>query len=526
MITKRSSAALFLTVAIVLLLQGATSSSTPQERLKESPLQEGAAQKENEEDEEYRRFLNGRCPYDSSMIADGLWFEMDLTLWTKPKLECTSEDWMDLRDLFDRTVANANLWQSGLRIVNLNQHLCHNAPAPIPMQRRLLDGKENGTLTYIPEEWTYDAATDRELGLRDHEHPFLTAAALIFHFFFGGGGKCRLCRLDEKDRRLQQQIAGESGLRGSANVTMMQNNGQSRRRTSCGGCFHLDFSEYGNGNRITGTPYIRQVEYWDSHGVKIKAYGAGYTPGNKARIYDTTFYATNNDHGDPDLGSPNENCPGGGPGIGKGGKPTLDNGQPNPGANCEPQGNVLIVQESNKPEADDSGYSSMIEFTFRFPVSLESVGLMDVDEGSGDFVTVWSELGKHKHFVNGWGENSIEDVIMNLNKVTKVQVKFPGSGAIRFIRFCHDCGEADDMRDQMIQQYYPPSSVRPYENQNTVQHFNSILPNANRQLETILQTTIDREHQNKPSSCLYRKNPKVQVRLVASTPGPANDCYN
>jgi hypothetical protein len=56
--------------------------------------------------------------------------------------------------------------------------------------------------------------------------------------------------------------------------------------------------------------YVRE-EWFDSYGMTVEASASrgGYTPDNKARIYDTSCAKE-----DPDLGSPNKKC--GGPGVG------------------------------------------------------------------------------------------------------------------------------------------------------------------------------------------------------------------
>jgi hypothetical protein len=79
---------------------------------------------------------------------------------------------------------------------------------------------------------------------------------------------------------------------------------------------------------------------------------------------------------DPDLGSPNENCPGGGPGIGEGGGP--DALFPN----CAPLGNVLVIQDprSNQDTANDSGLGGCITFEFSSPIEMVNTGILDSEE--------------------------------------------------------------------------------------------------------------------------------------------------
>mmetsp|Transcript_2771 Transcript_2771/g.5066 ORF Transcript_2771/g.5066 Transcript_2771/m.5066 type:complete len:98 (+) Transcript_2771:2008-2301(+) len=75
--------------------------------------------------------------------------------------------------------------------------------------------------------------------------------------------------------------------------------------------------------------YVRD-EWFDSYGISVEASASrgGYTPDNKARIYDTSYAKE-----DPDLASPNKKC--GGPGVGTGG----EMGQA--GANCRSSKHML-----------------------------------------------------------------------------------------------------------------------------------------------------------------------------------------
>jgi hypothetical protein len=72
------------------------------------------------------------------------------------------------------------------------------------------------------------------------------------------------------------------------------------------------FSTAGMGSPpLSHGDYVRE-EWFDSYGMTVEASASrgGYTPNNKARIYDTSCAKE-----DPaDLGSPNKKC--GGPGVG------------------------------------------------------------------------------------------------------------------------------------------------------------------------------------------------------------------
>jgi hypothetical protein len=89
-------------------------------------------------------------------------------------------------------------------------------------------------------------------------------------------------------------------------------------------------------------------------------------------VFDSARVKSQNDKDDPDLGSPNKFCPGGGPGKGNGGKPD------GPFPNCNPQGNLLIIQDPRKDPrfANDSPFGGCIFFEFERPIELVNVGLL------------------------------------------------------------------------------------------------------------------------------------------------------
>ena len=302
-----------------------------------------------------------------------------------------------------------------------------------------------------------------------------------------------------------------------------------RRRLKCGGCHRLNFERNRYKTQMVGGYNIDPYEYWELYGVRMKVYpkaGTGYAPRHMAKAYDTRLTPMNANYGDFDLGSPNQGCPGGGPGRGSGGAPLKPNGQPNPGVNCITQGTVAIIQRDDKFFARANPAGGKMVFEFRYPVHLRKIRLMDADEGIGDYITVWTrDTGVHKHLIKGYGDNSIETIGFNLKKVYRVEIFFPGSGAVAFIDFCHMCGEEERQREEEIDQYYPPPDVRDYENEESIAQLQAMIPELNAALTTILQVGL-RPYSIQPNHCLYRKSPKVIVQLLPSTPVSANDCRN
>lgn len=128
----------------------------------------------------------------------------------------------------------------------------------------------------------------------------------------------------------------------------------------------IDFSELPNGEELKGGDYYLSNEWYNTYGLSLSATGG---LGNKPPLFNTSDIGTHK-YGDPDLGSPNECCPNPGPGRGEGGEPGT------PGANCEPLGNVLIIQEDNRrPEIpDDNVDGGVITFIFSEPWHIKSIG--------------------------------------------------------------------------------------------------------------------------------------------------------
>jgi hypothetical protein len=120
-------------------------------------------------------------------------------------------------------------------------------------------------------------------------------------------------------------------------------------------------------------------------GVKVSA-----KEGNTVRrvnVFNSSKIKSSNPKDDPDLGSPNMKCPGGGPGRGAGGEP----GSPFP--NCVPLGNVLIIQDprTTSSVANDSPFGGCFLFEFNSPIEVLNTGILDVEE-PGVNVTVSCDL--------------------------------------------------------------------------------------------------------------------------------------
>ena len=175
---------------------------------------------------------------------------------------------------------------------------------------------------------------------------------------------------------------------------------------------------------------------WRDLGLVLSAQGGlSDRMGNMPRIFDTANPG-NATVGDPDLGAPNRKCTPTGPGIGMGGEP----GQP--GINCKPLGNVLIIQENNNlpliPDDNAKGGSITMDFPDAGGKSVHEIGLLDIDEPATVVVTSDS-VGEKVINVPNLGDNSYQVVTIHTANVRSVKVLLTGSGAVTHIKLgcCH-----------------------------------------------------------------------------------------
>ena len=100
---------------------------------------------------------------------------------------------------------------------------------------------------------------------------------------------------------------------------------------------------------------------------------------------------------------------------------------------------MLVVQESNKrcPDASQSG--GTLTFSFDNPVLLSDIGLMDVDESDQRMIVTYADGVAETFTYSSFGDNSVQRVLASKLNVKKVEVIFPGSGAITEINFCPEC---------------------------------------------------------------------------------------
>ena len=212
------------------------------------------------------------------------------------------------------------------------------------------------------------------------------------------------------------------------------------------GCHSVGFNTDGKGRQIHGTPYVLPEEWENRFGFTVevtKAKGDAYAPAGRIRVFDSNHHSKGGFTTEyTDLLSPNMAC--GGAGEGRGGAPKRQNGNDNPGANCKPQGKVLIVQDGKKDEAGASDEGGEISFKFnRQTVELKHIGLMDIVSSDDKAIKIYGadKSGKKKHWYarsRGYGKNSVQTLKFKRRiNVREVEVRMTETSAITEIGFCY-----------------------------------------------------------------------------------------
>ena len=312
--------------------------------------------------------------------------------------------------------------------------------------------------------------------------------AVTYKYNWSGGGRCNLCTLDGSDRRIliTEDLKGQRGdqrkLREAYSV--------------------IDFNTAGNGKSLTNQNYVKD-EWRAAFGMQVSVEDAkgGYAPNGMARIFDSS-----NPTGDDwDLGTPNQNCPGGGPGRGNGGRP----GQL--GENCIAQGNILIVQESNKWAADDNVRGGVIVFTFDSPTRVGHLGLLDMDQGTSWLEILTADARTLRLNFTGFGDNSAQLVHVDL-LVKKLKVVMMEAGGVTEIGIFRPTTAKEALSPQSRSYIAQKSPLEEYI------HYLEF------DISYYLTTRINALFGTKAGSCLFGKWAVVDVQMEAVDKMPNTRC--
>ncbi len=200
--------------------------------------------------------------------------------------------------------------------------------------------------------------------------------------------------------------------------------------SSCPGTRVVSFDHDPFGNPIPAGTVVGSQ--WASMGVSFTF--VNNNP-NKAPV-GVIFDSGNPTGGDWDLGTPNQDF--GGPGIGAGGE------QGAAGENNTALGNLLILAENTTDSnndglidnPDDEGAGGELQMNFAFPYYVESLSMVDLDNGNG-LIRI-HQTGNRVTDLNipGLGDNAVSTIPIQMDSVVRIRVILPGSGGISALAYC------------------------------------------------------------------------------------------
>jgi hypothetical protein len=189
----------------------------------------------------------------------------------------------------------------------------------------------------------------------------------------------------------------------------------------CPHCINLDFQTAGNGTALTEGDLVG-FDWYDKYGIVIRAV-SDLSDSRSIQIFNSA-----NPGKQSSLGTPNEDCPSSGPGVGHPGSQGM------PFSNCIEQGNLLVMGES--ATADVSLF-----IHFANPLKLDHVTLLDINV-DGASIIVTKRTGKQtKISIPVLGRNALQKVKIGLFDVIQLEIMKIGSGALVDIGLCFHCNQ-------------------------------------------------------------------------------------
>jgi hypothetical protein len=434
----------------------------------------------DEEHEVLRRgFLAEQLPQRSLQLAacNAYYYTTEIGIASKQPLTCSSNEISALAATLDQLYDEVVTFDVALSHLTLETTLCTVATTATAPHRRDLRIHE-------------DEAGDTNLDQQDHRE--LPIYRIRSQLTIGGTGTCRIsCNPDNSDRSLMMLEEDEQSLQ--------EERGDERNLREAYAV--IDFDTDGNGNKISTTPYVKN-EWYSKYGMRIRVEDAngGYAPSGKARIFNSS-----NPVGDRGLGTPNEKCPGGGTGVGAGGEPGKV------GENCIAQGNLLIIQESNKAVADDNEDGGEISFTFDSPTRIGHIGIINLSEDSNRVELVTSDGETKVLDFTSPGKNAAQLLHVDY-VVTKMTVDMESSGGISEIGIFTPT-EAKQALSPKARSYIGKKS--PLE---------EYIPYLEFDLSYYLTRRINDLYGRVSSSCLYNKWTTIDVQMEAVPSLPKKTC--
>ena len=225
----------------------------------------------------------------------------------------------------------------------------------------------------------------------------------------------------------QNENSNASNGTKSESESSHESSGRRRLGSTCGGCYRLIADGGGLTRTYDGKLFLRRTTLKHSpYAVTIHASSTSkdcFTPAHRVNLFDTSKPGTSKA-----LGIPNRQCSPPGPGTGWGGTPKKNNGKTNNQfRNCYigKYQNAITVQKAG-PVVAVCDKHFIIEYTFRYPVTLNKIGLLNVvDNRSVEVIVVFEDKTRESFWAKRGGPNSFEKMgFKGMRRVWRVKIHF------------------------------------------------------------------------------------------------------
>jgi hypothetical protein len=305
-------------------------------------------------------------------------------------------------------------------------------------------------------------------------------------FNWSGGGKCKLCTDDNGDRRMiAEDHAGADNEQGDHPI---QHERELREAYSV-----IDFNTDGDGQRFPYTLNYVKNQWHAKYGLQITVEG-----NNGAQSYSQAiaYSSTNLPRNSPRyLGTPNQRCPGGGPGRGLAGIPGAV------GENCIAQGNILLIE--NPAES--------IVLTFASPTRVGHLALMNVYFGKRSLEIVTAKGKTVSIDFDGLGDNGVQEVHVDM-VVKRIKILMGYMGTVT---------EIGIFTPTTAIQALSPEARSFIQNKDPLAEY---IPYLEFDLSYYLTRRINDIFGRMPSSCLYNKWVNIDVQMESVSKLPTKMC--
>lgn len=136
-----------------------------------------------------------------------------------------------------------------------------------------------------------------------------------------------------------------------------------------------------------------------------------------------------------------------------------------PYVNDAPLGNLLVIQEDTNGAPDDNSRGGRIVFEFDHPAYVDTLRFVDVDEGRAATVRMFdadgNSIGGAESPVDA-GENTVVPLLLDQSGVSRLEVRFDGSGGLDSIFFCDQYVEEEQvLQPPVCEGAYPSDDLWP-----------------------------------------------------------------